>query len=184
MKYTLKTLIDSQEGHKYLAFWGHRPSKSGEITASCFSQWWPCEFEHNGNTYQSSEHWMMAEKARLFNDLEIVEQVLEADSAAKAKALGRKVKGFDPIIWDKHKYEIVIKGNLLKFNQNEELKNYLIGTRNRILTEASPVDPVWGIGFASDHQNAQNPEKWRGENLLGFALMEVRDELIKNTKDE
>ena len=181
MKYTLKTLQNSQDNLKYLLFWGHRPGRDGEITSSCFSQWWPCEFNHNDILYKSSEHWMMAEKARLFNDFKIEEEIIRSDSAAKAKALGRKVKGFDPIVWDENKYEIVKKGNLLKFSQNSELKSFLIGTYNRILTEASPVDPIWGIRLAADHKDARNPSKWKGENLLGFALMEVRDELQNYT---
>jgi len=53
----------------------------------------------------------------------------------------------------------------------------LLNTNERILVEASPVDPIWGIGMAADHKEVNNPEKWQGLNLLGFALMEVRDEL-------
>ncbi|MFT6981851.1 MAG: ribA/ribD-fused uncharacterized protein [Crocinitomicaceae bacterium] len=177
MKYTVNSLITSTKEHKYLFFWGHRPSLSGMITSSCFSQWWPCSFRHDGIEYKSSEHWMMAEKSRLFNDTEIAEQIIESDSAAKAKALGRAVKGFDAAIWDKNKFEIVKKGNRLKFDQNDDLKFYLLGTHKRILVEASPVDPVWGIGLSADHRDVYNPEKWRGENLLGFALMEVREDL-------
>lgn len=179
MKYSVEQLIQKmnrKERPKFLFFWGHQPSKDGSISASCFSQWWKSTFESDGQTYRTAEHWMMAKKAELF-DPERVEEILQAKSPAQAKAIGRLVTGFSQEVWDKHKYEIVRQGTLLKFSQNEELVTFLINTKKRILVEASPVDPIWGIGLAKDHRNASNPSKWRGENLLGFALMEVRDEL-------
>ena len=107
----------------------------------------------------------------------ILDKILKAKSPAEAKKLGRKVSNYDENIWVENRFEIVKAGNYLKFSQNEELKNYLLNTNNRILVEASPVDPIWGIGLAHDHADANYPEKWKGLNLLGFALMEVRDEL-------
>ncbi len=180
MKYSTKTIKEQAEKGKkmkYLMFWGHQPSKDGSITASCFSQWWVSKFEVNGNTFRSAEHWMMWEKANLFEDVDIAKQILECKSPAQAKAFGRKVTGFQPEVWDAHKYEIVKKGSYHKFSQNDELKEFLLNTRKRVLVEASPVDPVWGIGMAKDHLHAEIPSKWRGEILLGIALMEVRDEL-------
>jgi ribA/ribD-fused uncharacterized protein len=73
----------------------------------------------------------------------------------------------------------VVEGNLHKFSQDENLKEFLLNTNERILVEASPMDKIWGIGLAADHPNIENPILWKGENLLGFALMEVRDELRK-----
>ena len=64
-----------------------------------------------------------------------------------------------------------------KFGQNARLKNYLLSTENKILIEASPYDQIWGIGLGKESPDATQPEKWNGQNLLGFALMEVRDEL-------
>jgi predicted NAD-dependent protein-ADP-ribosyltransferase YbiA (DUF1768 family) len=57
---------------KCLFFWGHRPLKNGEIGKSCFSQWFEKSFEYEGNNYLTAEHWMMAEKARLFKDDEVL----------------------------------------------------------------------------------------------------------------
>lgn len=162
---------------KYLFFWGHRAAKDAAITASCFSQWWPCEFTHDGISYRSAEHWMMASKARLFGDSEIEQRIIAATSPAAAKKLGRKVRGFDPEIWDDRKSEIVVEGNLLKFGQDERLKNFLLQTAPRVIVEASPVDAIWGIGLAADDPRAQHPAEWPGENLLGYALMEVRRQL-------
>lgn len=178
MKYSRDWLIE-QEAVKYLFFWGHQPSKDGSITASCFSQWWESEFSENGVVFKTAEHYMMVGKADLFGDAEAREAILECKTPAEAKKWGRKVRNFDPAKWDAHKYEIVKNGNILKFAQHELLKEYLLTTGDRVIVEASPLDRIWGIGLGKNHENATNPEKWRGHNLLGFALMEVRDELRK-----
>ena len=162
---------------KYLFFWGHQPSKDGTITKTCLSQWFPAAFEIAGETYATAEHWMMAEKARLFNNADIRQRIIAVRHPDEAKRLGRQVRDFDPQVWDEQKYELVKTGNYQKFSQNLLLKDYLLTTGDRVLVEASPVDTIWGIGLAADHADAQDPARWRGENLLGFALMEVRDQL-------
>lgn len=174
MKYTIDTIAPES---KFLFFWGHQPNKDGKITKTCFSQWWLSPFKAEKITYKTAEHWMMAKKAELFEDQEILEKILKADSPAEAKKLGREVRNYDDKIWLKNRYKIVKQGNYLKFSQNADLKTFLLNTKERVLVEASPVDPIWGIGMASDHKDVLNPEKWRGLNLLGFALMEVRNEL-------
>lgn len=183
MKYDINWLsskFQKKENLKFLLFWGHRAAKDGAVTQSCFSQWWPAAFETGGHRYASAEHWMMAEKARLFGDEDIHRRILEARSAAEAKQLGREVQHFDAATWDRHKYAIVVQGNYHKFSQHPELAAYLLQTGERVIVEASPVDPVWGIGLAADDARAENPLLWKGENLLGFALMEVRDQLKEN----
>ena len=162
---------------KYIFFWGHRAAKDGSISKSCFSQWWPCEFSDQDHTYRNAEQYMMAEKARLFNDQEIRAKILQNSEPGKIKALGREIQHFQQEIWDQEKFNIVKRGNYLKFSQNEDLKEFLLGTKERILVEASPVDKIWGIGLAEDNPAVDNPFLWKGENLLGFALMEVREEL-------
>ena len=158
----------------FLFFWGHQPSKDGSITRSCFSQWWVAPFEVDGIIYQTTEHWMMAGKARLFGDEAALQAILASETPAKAKDQGRLVRNFDPAIWDEHKYEIVVKGNLHKFTANPVLKDFLWNTYPQILVEASPNDAIWGIGMSAENPAARDPALWRGENLLGFALMEVR----------
>ena len=120
---------------------------------------------------------MMAEKARLFNDEETLRKILSTDDPKEVKALGRLIKNFDQETWENNKYDIVVKGNYAKFSQNSKLKEYLLNTKNKILAEASPYDKIWGIGLDKNNENAYNPKTWEGENLLGFALMEVRDML-------
>lgn len=174
MKYNINTIAPES---KFLFFWGHQPDKDGTITKTCFSQWWLSSFKVNGVTYKTAEHWMMAKKAELFNDKEVLEKILQSKSPAEAKKLGRQVKNYNDAVWLENRFEIVKEGNYHKFSQNPDLKAFLINTHESIIVEASPVDPIWGIGMAGDHKDALNPEKWKGLNLLGFALMEVRDEL-------
>lgn len=181
MKYSLEKMTAEMDQSKYLFFWGHQPSKDGIITKTCFSQWWLSPFVVEGIEYKTAEHWMMAKKAVLFQDAEVLEKIINAKSPAEAKKLGREVKNYKDEEWLKHRFQIVKEGNFHKFSQNQDLKEFLMTTGERVLVEASPVDPIWGIGMASDHEDSHNPEKWRGLNLLGFALMEVRDELTEDS---
>ncbi|MGB0522124.1 MAG: NADAR family protein [Flammeovirgaceae bacterium] len=180
MKYSLTWLQEQFDANiplKYIYFWGHRPNKDGSIGKSCMSQWWISAFTVEGISYKTAEHWMMAEKARLFRDDEVLQKILQAPTPAEAKKLGRQVRNFDHAQWSANCYEIVKQGNVHKFGQNEELRGYLLTTGNRILVEASPQDAIWGIGMAENHPDIYFPSKWKGTNLLGFALMEARDVL-------
>ncbi len=180
MKYSLSSLREkfkNGEQPKLLFFWGHTPSKDGTIGKSCFSQWWKVSFVKEGEIYKTAEHFMMAEKARLFEDKETRTEIIACEHPAEAKRLGRKVFKFNAEVWDEHKYAIVKEGNFLKFSQHLDLKDFLLKTNERVLVEASPIDVIWGIGLSHDDPRALNPTLWEGDNLLGFALMEVRDKL-------
>ncbi|TCD08624.1 NADAR family protein [Pedobacter frigidisoli] len=179
MKYDIEWLIQESKTNEldFLMFLGHQKSKDDSIIKTCLSQWWEATFIENGVSYLTAEHYMMAQKARLFNDEEVFEKILTEKSPRDVKDLGRQIKNFDASKWDAHKFEIVSQGNFLKFSQNEDLKSFLLQTKNKVLVEASPVDLIWGIGLAEDHINAKVPKNWKGENLLGFALMEVRNEI-------
>ncbi|MGV9911300.1 NADAR family protein [Streptomyces tendae] len=162
---------------KYLCFWGHRPLPDGSIGPSCLSQWWPSPFTVDGVEYATAEHWMMVGKARLFADAEAERRVLAAAHPAGAKKAGRLVRGFDEAVWERERFRIVVEGSVHKFASDPALRAFLLGTGGRVLVEASPVDRVWGIGLAADDEAAQDPERWRGPNLLGFALMAARERL-------
>lgn len=169
----LRYRFNHGERLKFVFFWGHQHSKGG-VTASCFSQWYGAPFVVDGQRYPTAEHFMMAEKAALFEDQETRAQVLQAPNPGAAKALGRQVRGFDEAVWLKSRFSIVVRANEAKFAQNADLGEFLQKTGARILVEASPVDSVWGIGLAQDDEKANNPNLWPGLNLLGFALMRVR----------
>ncbi len=179
-KYNLNWIKEQHNQNKkikYLFFWGHRPNPDGSIGKSCLSQWWLSSFEKDQKEYKTAEHWMMYQKAVLFKDEEMAEKILVANTPGEAKKLGRKVKGFDHDTWEAHRDEIVVEGNVLKFSQHEEMKAFLLNTGERVLVEASPRDNIWGIGLSQDAEQIENPNTWKGLNLLGFALMEARDQL-------
>jgi ribA/ribD-fused uncharacterized protein len=150
----------------------------GGAGKGCLSQWWPAPFTVDGLVYQSAEHFMMASKALLFGDVDTAEQIRRATHPAQAKALGRLVHGFDEQRWAQDRFQIVVTGNLAKFGQHISLRQFLLSTGERILAEASPHDRIWGTGLAASDQNATCPAAWPGHNLLGFALMEVRHQLL------
>jgi ribA/ribD-fused uncharacterized protein len=160
---------------KFVFFWG--AESRGGVGAECLSQWYPSPFDVEGTTYATAEHFMMAGKARLFGDEKAAERVLAARTPAEAKNLGRQVRGFDSAVWDAHRVAIVVAGNVAKFDADPALRDYLLGTGERVLVEASPLDRIWGIGLRGDDERARTPSTWRGLNLLGFALMTARDEL-------
>jgi len=120
---------------------------------------------------------MMWRKATLFGDHAAARRILDAPHPHAAKAIGGRVAGFDQQVWDQHRVPIVVAGNLAKFGQHPGLGGFLAGTGRRVLAEASPVDRIWGIGLAADDERVADPNAWQGLNLLGFALMQVRDEL-------
>lgn len=168
--------IDQEQKVDYLFFWNQK-KKRESINPDCFSQWYRCHFTINDVGYKSAEHYMMAEKARYFEDEETLHKILQAETPRQAKELGRLVKDFDQEHWEHIRFKIVIAGNMTKFSQNPELKSILLNTHGKILVEASPLDAIWGIGLAEDDPKALDPLSWKGLNLLGFALMIVRNKL-------
>lgn len=173
----LRAAYYSGETLKYLFFWGHRPSWDGAITKTCLSQWFESPFECDGIRYSTAEQFMMAEKARLFKDALSLQHILKSHNPGAIKKLGREVLGFDEDAWNEARLDIVVRGNMAKFSQNLALQQFLINTGDRVLAEASPTDKIWGIGMSETDPGVENPNLWKGLNLLGFALMEVRSRL-------
>lgn len=169
---------NSGERFEFTYFYGHKPPMTG-VDASCFSQWFERRFTIEGDSYATAEHWMMAEKARLFGDSDTLAKIIAAPDPGRAKALGRKVRGFEAAKWDVRKRDAVFIGNFAKFSQHTDILDYLLSTRGTVLVEASPRDAIWGIGLAANNSAASDPTKWRGSNLLGFVLTAVREKLLK-----
>ncbi len=173
----LRALVDAGATPRYLHFWGHQPEADGSVGRGSLSQWFEAPFTVDGVHYRTAEHWMMAQKARLFGDPEAERAAVDASNPALAKAAGRTVRDFDDEVWVRERFEIVVRGNEHKFASRPELRDYLLRTGSRVLVEASPRDRVWGIGMGARNENAEHPAAWRGLNLLGFALMEARERL-------
>lgn len=149
---------------KYTFFWKDK-----------IAQWNMQSFKENDIEFCCAEQYMMYKKALLFKDFEIAEKILKSKNPSEIQKLGRIVKNFIPEIWDSNKEEIVYKGNVLKFEQNENLKEILLNTGDTILVEASPYDLIYGIGLGVEDPNITDESKWRGLNLLGKILMRVRE---------
>ncbi len=179
MKYnieTIKQIVRENPNIAIIYFWGHTPNPK-KITIACLSQWYDCHFEVEGVKYHTTEQYMMASKALLFGDKEVYDEIMAASNPYDYKKLGRKVCNFEPEPWDAKKSEIVVEGNKAKFGQNTDIKEFLLSTGDAILVEASPYDKIWGIGLDRETAMKGTVEQWQGENLLGCALMEVRDYL-------
>lgn len=150
-------------------------------TVHPFSQWHKSLFIVNGIEYNSTEQFMMHQKAILFNDREIADKILKSFSPKEQKSLGRQVKNFDADMWNKRALETVYKGNYAKFTQNEELLKLLFSTTGKTIVEASPTDKIWGIGLEEEDERISNRLFWEGTNWLGVILTELREKLRGNT---
>ncbi|KAJ1304712.1 hypothetical protein OPQ81_005851 [Rhizoctonia solani] len=140
------------------------------------SQWYASSFTDGIHSYRNAEQYMMHRKGILFApDSHITSAILETTNPHDIKALGRMIPNFDETIWERERLNIVTEGSRLKFRQTEALKAQLLATEDKELVEASPFDRIWGVGFGAK-QAPMKRNKW-GENLLGKALMTVRQEL-------
>lgn len=144
-----------------------------------YSQWYNSSMTIDGIRYSCCEQYMMHQKALLFRDLTTAAKIMNTSSPKLQNQLGREVINYNDIIWDSRRFDIVFKGNLAKFSQNELLKSELLNTGNRQFVEASPYDTIWGIGMGLDNPLINDPTKWKGLNLLGQVLTFVRDTLRK-----
>lgn len=164
---------------KNVFFWG-----------SIFSQWnmeninGKYQFKENGKEFTSCEQYMMYNKAILFNDLEVANRIINIRNVKQIKQLGREVKNFDNKIWDDNKFDIVVKGNLLKFNQNPNFKRELYRLKDKEFVEASPVDRIWGIGLHYDDDLVLDRKNWKGQNLLGKAINKVKEIILEKELKE
>ncbi len=141
------------------------------------SNWYRSEFSVDGIKFTSMEQYMMYKKAILFEDAEIASQILKTDDVVLIKELGRKVSNYNDTVWNGMRQVVIYKGLLEKFRQNDDLKKSLLDTGDNMLAECAVKDCVWGIGLSMTDNDKNDINAWRGQNLLGFSLMLVRDEL-------
>ena len=153
---------------KHVAFWG-----------SAFSNFYPCSFTEGGKVWKNSEQCFMAKKAEYFKDMEILEEILKAETPEKAKKLGRKVKNFDAEKWSKVCFDKMYDAVYAKFSQNNDLKEFLLSSyfEGKGFVEGSPFDAIWGVKMNWRNPDIDNEENWQGQNLLGKVLNKVREDL-------
>lgn len=146
------------------------------------SNWYPSPFTAEGHRYSSMEQYMMHQKALTFHDHTTAAAILATDNVGKIKALGRSVENYNEMLWNGVRQIIVYRGLLEKFRQNEDLKRQLLATHPHILAECAALDKIWAIGLSIKDEYRLEPDFWEGQNLLGFTLMQVRDQLMKEAE--
>lgn len=183
----IRKRIEKNDGNEEFTFFWE--------TESPFSQWYKSKFV--GSVYSivnkeilpdefteelefsSAEQFMMYNKALLFLDRETASKIIKTNNPRKQKELGRQVKNFDEEIWKFARSEIVLRGNRLKFYQNEDLKYELLETEGTTIVESSPYDKIWGVGLRESDERIMKRQTWQGLNLLGEILTEIRDDIIR-----
>jgi ribA/ribD-fused uncharacterized protein len=138
------------------------------------SNWYPSRFMVRGIVFSSMEQYMMYRKAMCFNDEEIATRILEIDDVGEIKRLGRLVANYSEHIWSGMRQIEVYEGLVAKFEQNPDLCAQLSETGNAMLAECAVKDRIWGIGLSM-----KDPALWRGQNLLGYALMLARKKICR-----
>jgi ribA/ribD-fused uncharacterized protein len=168
-------IVDGKEmvvKENFLLFWNGFPS-----------QWHPSTFVLDKVVYNCCEQYMMACKAKTFKDTERLDLIMQSNSPAFQKKMGREVENYDEDVWNAVREDVVLYANLAKFTQDSSLKQWLLATKDLVIVEASPYDKIWGIGMYMDNPNAIIPDKWNGLNLLGVAVMKART-IIRNMPAE
>lgn len=145
------------------------------------SNWYLSNFIIEGMLFSSMEQYMMYKKAMCFDDQIIANKILETKDVAEIKALGRQVSNYNDSIWNGMRQILIYEGLLAKFTQNEDLKEQLLSTGDAILAECAVKDRIWGIGLSMTSPKRLNIYQWNGQNLLGYALMLVRERISKSS---
>ena len=145
------------------------------------SNFYPSKFIENDIEYNCSEQYFMKKKQEMFDPTNIIlaNNILNNTNPKEIKKYGRQVKNYNDDVWNNERYEIMKNGLRLKFSQNPDLKQSLLATGNKNLYEASPYDNIWGTGFNANETLEKinnNKQNELGQNLLGRALEEIRNE--------
>jgi len=163
----------------YLAF----PDWGGAPPLGWLAPWTPTPFETEAGRFPSGEHHFMRAKALLFGDHAVAERILRARSPGQARELGRRVAGFQDELWESERARLMDDTNRAKFAALPELAAYLLSTWPAVLVQASALDVVWGAGLDLADVLMPRPERWPGQNLVGFSLMKAREELRSKVVD-
>lgn len=144
---------------------------------SRFSNHHYSKFSLQGVNYSSIEQYLADKRATLADRQDLKEKAFASDDPREAKRVLNALHGdTSDEEWATQRRDILFDGLMAKFQQNQDLKDYLISTEQRTLGEASR-NKTWGIGLTLSDTGRLDPRNWSGENLLGTTLMEVRERL-------
>jgi ribA/ribD-fused uncharacterized protein len=162
-------------GREADAFFFHLP----EEPHGYLSNWYPSPFDLDGIRFSSVEQYIMYRKCMTFGDEASAEAVLAAEDPAAQQIIGRRAAGYIGHVWDGMRQMVAFRGLMAKFTQNEELKQKLLDTGDAYLVECAGSDKNWACGVRLNDEGRFDAENWTGGNILGFALMEVRETIGK-----
>lgn len=149
----------------------HKPGEPNDY----LSNWYYSDFILDGMRFNSVEQYMMYNKAITFGDTETAQKILNTNNFKLMKQLGREVHNYNDRVWSSIRYDVVKAGVLAKFSQNAGLAEKLLNTGNSLLAECAVRDRIWGIGLGMSNPDRFNQAMWKGQNLLGKVLMDVRN---------
>ena len=163
-------------GALYDAVFFHLP----EDPYGFLSNWYPAAFTLDGIIFSSTEQFIMYRKCQIFGDVNSAVAILQTNDPAQQQSIGRKASGFNAIVWNGVKQALAFRALMAKFTQNDCLKKQLLDTGDAYLVECAHQDVIWACGIRLNEEERFDMSKWRGQNLLGFSLMEVREAIKAN----
>lgn len=160
-------------GHEVDAYFFHKPEEPNGY----LSNWFLSSFDLDNMHFTSVEQYIMYRKCKMFGDEKSAEGVLATNSVAEQQAIGRNASGYINAVWAGARQMVVYRALMAKFSQNEDLKQQLLDTGDAYLVECAGSDKIWACGIRLNDEKRFDAFNWKGSNLLGFALMEVREKL-------
>ncbi len=168
--------IKDQTDRDFICF--HKPEEENGY----LSNWYQSRFSFRGTVFSSVEQYMIYRKAIIFGDNAVCNRIMATDDVAEIKLLGRSVRNYNSNLWDGQRQIIVYQGLLARFAQNDELRFRLLNTGSAVIAECAVTDKIWGIGLSMDDDRRFLIDQWRGSNMLGFSLMQVRN-MLQETRN-
>ena len=160
-------------GKEVDAFFFHKPDEP----YGYLSNWYPSPFDLDGKHFSSVEQYIMYRKCMIFGDEKSAKAILATEDTAKQQAIGRNAAGYNSHVWTGLRQMVVFRGLMAKFRQNEDLKEKLLDTGDAYLVECAGSDKIWACVVRLNDAKRFDVANWTGDNILGFALMEVRQKL-------
>lgn len=180
----LEKEMDEGKNKEFFIFSINGSTNNEKIDENCFGLDYETKFSFIEKRYSNINKYIQARKEDLFLSDEERERRNEAYYFGEVETPTLEIENFDEKVWEQFRYTVLLDGLWRKFFENKDLRDYLLSTNDQVLVYADSNDSVYGIGLSKDSLDVKNPKKWNGENLLGFGLMIVRDELRRVTENE
>ena len=161
------------EGKRVDAVYFHKP----EEPYGFLSNWYLSDIEVDGQQFTSTEQYIMFRKCMILGDTDAAQQVMATNDPAEQQMIGQHAKCYNDAVWSGLCQVVAMRGLLAKFTQHDDLRQWLLSTGNAYLVECARTDRRWACGIGLKDDARHDITKWKGRNILGFALMEVRNQI-------